>query len=282
MFTHDNLIQLPELIQRNLKTGRVYQVASGAHTGKVYPSITRVLKAKEQDGLKKWKKRVGEAEAAKVSARATLQGTTLHTLCERYLANLDLPTIYPHVQQLWKHIQPWLAMNIVTVYQQEANLFSDRLGVAGRTDLLANVRGHDLTVVDFKSANREKKKDWIEDYFIQGTFYSAALYELTGHKAKRIILPIIHPDGLQLEETTPMKHFDGLIDRITLFYETFDPTADANAAEEEPETEPKPKCPRCGIADAGSGPDTYCDICLSAVTKSVRPCDRPATFKKIA
>jgi hypothetical protein len=281
MFIHDNSIQLPEMVQRNLKTGRIYQVTSGPHTGKVYPSVTRMLKAKEQDGLKRWKKRVGEAEAAKVSARATLQGTTLHTLCERYLANLDLPFIYPHVHVLWNHIQPWLALSIARVYQQEANLFSDKLGVAGRTDLLADVDDA-LCVVDFKSANREKKKEWIEDYFIQGTFYAAALFELTGRKAKRIILPIIHPDGLQIEETKPMKHFDALVDRIEHFYTTFDPDADAKAADEEPPPEPNPMCPRCAITESANGPDTYCDNCQSAVTKRVRPCDRPSTFKKIA
>lgn len=281
MFQHDNSIVLPNLIQRNLKTGRVYQVDEGPLKGNVYPSITRVLKSKEQEGLTKWKKRVGAAEAAKVSARATIQGTALHTLCERFLGNLDLPPIFPHVQQLWSNVRPWLITNVTKVYQQEANLFSDKLGVAGRTDLLADVN-EILSVVDFKSANREKKKEWIEDYFIQGTFYTLALFEQTGRKAKRIILPIIHPDGLQLEECKPMAYYDVLIDRITHFYKTFDPNGDAAAAKEEPVEEPKTKCPKCQVADSATGKDTYCASCFAIVTKRVRPCDKPATYKKIA
>jgi len=281
MFIHDSSIPLPELIQRNLQTGRVYQVASGPHKGNVYPSITRVLKSKEDDGIIKWKKRVGEAEAAKISARATLQGTALHLLCERHLANLDLPPIYPHVQVLWNHIRPWLTLNITKVYGQETDIFSDKLGVAGRFDLLADVSAHGLCVVDFKTSTKEKKLEYLTNYFMQGTFYGMALYELTGEKIKRIVLPIIHPEGLQMAEAKPMDYYDPLMKRIEHFYKTFDPDADAVAAASEPEPTPFVACVRCKIGAAVENRQ-YCSACIAIATKPKSPFQRPTTFKKIA
>lgn len=278
-FVHDESIQTPECDQINLDSGRVYRVKTGPDKGMVFPSVTRMLKAKSQAGLEKWRKRVGAAEANKISARATLQGTALHSLCERYIANLDLPPIQPNVQVLWNHVRPWLALNITRVYKQEADLYSKKLGVAGRTDLLADV-GTDLCVVDFKSANQEKKKEWIEDYFIQGTFYVAALFEMTGFKAKRIVLPIIHPDGLQLEEAKPMQYFDLLMDRVKLFYATFDLEADTAVASKTIVKEAA-ACRICAIGDAEDEDSGLCKHCKACETKTDAPFKRPKTFNKI-
>jgi hypothetical protein len=89
-------------------------------------------------------------------------------------------------------------------------------------DLQSSIRG-ELAVVDIKTAKQEKKLDWVRDYFLQGTFYACAVYELTGLRVKKIVLPIAHPAGLQVVECKPTEHLDELRQRIDEFYEAYDP-----------------------------------------------------------
>ena len=217
MFHHHAALGLPRLEQRNLATGRVYAVVG---TDLVYPSITRVLAAKPKPHLAAWRKRVGDDEAKRISQAAAGRGTKLHSLAERYLGNEDLDTVEPHVMELWRYLRPWLDAHITGVYAQEVDLYSDKLMVAGRTDLVADVDGVP-SIVDFKQANKPKKTEWVEDsYALQGTFYACALYERIGMKCKQIVFPIANPDGLQIFTFRPRDHFARLQQTIDFFYET--------------------------------------------------------------
>jgi hypothetical protein len=219
-FLHDSSFHFPRLKQVSLPTGRVYQVESGEYVGEVYPSITRVLGSKKKPELEQWKRRVGAAEAARVSARATAQGSSLHKLNECYLGNVELPKHMPHVSELWAILRPWLDTNVTTVFAQEADVFSAKLGVAGRMDLLILYRDM-LAIADLKSAARLKKEEWIRDYYLQGTFYAYAVYERTGRAPRRIVIPVVSPDGLQVFECSPREHFDELVERVTTFYSEY-------------------------------------------------------------
>ena len=220
-FIHDSSLTFPKLKQHNSSMGRVYLVEEGSYVGDVYPSITRTLAAKEKPGLAAWRKRVGNKEAARVSAVATAQGSNVHKLSECYLGNEELPEFGPNVKEMWRYLQPWLAENITKVYAQEQDVFSHTLKVAGRMDLLAEYRGENA-VVDIKTSAREKLREYVQDYFLQTTFYALSVYELTGVKFKKLILPIVNPSGLQVFESTPGKHIDELVVRIEEFYETYE------------------------------------------------------------
>jgi hypothetical protein len=219
MFHHHARLNLPRLTQHNLDTGRVYAVEG---TDLVYPSITRVLGAKPKPYLAEWKKRVGEAEAHRISTAAAGRGIKLHALAEQYLGNESLNPVEPHVMELWRHLRPWLDAHITGVYAQEVDVVSRRLAVAGRTDLVADVDGVS-SIVDFKQSNRVKKTEWVEDsYALQGTFYACALYECTGMTCKQIVFPIANPDGLQIFTFHPRDHFERLQQTINKFYATRD------------------------------------------------------------
>lgn len=218
MFHHHAELRLPRLEQRNLASGRVYAVVG---TDLVYPSITRVLGAKPKPYLAAWKKRVGEAEAHRISSTAAGRGTKLHTLAEQYLGNDTLNPVEPHVMELWRYLRPWLDAHITGVYAQEVDLYSDQLMVAGRTDLVADVQGVP-SIVDFKQSNKPKKASQITDYYLQGTFYALALYERTGMKCKQVVFPISSPEGIQVFVIKPADHYDALMARITEFYATLD------------------------------------------------------------
>ena len=219
-FRHEPVI-FPRLKQHNLSVGRVYKVETGKDTGAVLPSITRILSAKPKPHLEAWRERVGRAEAAKITARAGARGSNLHKLGECYLGNHDLPPITPIVGELWQHLHPWLTEHITCVVAQEQDLYSTKLKVAGRMDLLAEV-DNALAVVDLKQANQPKKREWIEDYFLQTTFYACAVYELTGLKVKKLVLPITNPTGIQIFEEKPTTYLPMLIERISEFYQYYD------------------------------------------------------------
>lgn len=216
----------PRLQQVNQRVGRVYHVLSGVHTGQEYPSITRVLGSKPKPQLVAWKKRVGSAEAARITAESTTQGTSVHTLAESYINNEAdqvadaLPALSDNVRQLWNDLSPWIDAHVQRIHGQEQDVYSSHLKVAGRLDLLATVDG-DLSVVDFKTSRRPKKRDYVLDYFLQGCFYSLCVFEHTGQKVKRIIFPIVSPEGLEIFETNTAVEFEGLRQRIDDYYEHY-------------------------------------------------------------
>lgn len=171
-----------ELESETTESGRFYVTPTGAK----YPSITTILGAMQSEEKKaklaEWKKRVGDQQAAYISRRATDRGTSMHTICENYTCNFPNPTRghMPTSVELFKHIQPVLDERVGIIYGNEIALFSDRLRAAGRTDLVAQFDGI-RSVVDFKTSNKDKKEEWITDYFLQSTAYAIMLEEMYDH-----------------------------------------------------------------------------------------------------
>ncbi len=148
-------------------------------TGEKYPSVTTVLSNYKKDGIVKWRKRVGEKEANKISTKASRRGTKVHKLCEDYLNNDSSFQGYtPDNVDMFKTIQPTLN-EIEVVYAQERTLFSHHLKTAGRVDCVGKFRGK-THIIDFKTSNKPKKWEWIDNYFMQGSAYSVMWEEMTG------------------------------------------------------------------------------------------------------
>lgn len=219
-FPIDDTVLWPTLTQSNSSRGRVYIVEDGPHKGNVFPSITRALGSKPKPFLEEWRKRVGREEAAKITRRAAVRGSAVHKLTECYLASEPMPTYGPHIMEVWTHLRPWFDKHITKVYAQERDVYSTRLMVAGRLDLLAELDSTTIAVVDIKTTDKPKREEWIGDYYLQGSFYAFALFELTGMRAKKIVFPIASAEGIQVFETVPMKHLDELRERIDYFYTT--------------------------------------------------------------
>ena len=182
---------LPKLKQVNRQTGRKYETEDGLES---YPSITTVLgKTKDQTPIKKWRKRVGEANANKISAMATRRGTSMHKLCEQYLLNEKIDDDNFDGNLLFLGIKPHLE-RLDNVRALESRLISRKLSVAGTVDCIAEYDG-ELAIIDFKTSSKPKKLEYIEDYLLQGAFYFTAYYELTGELAKKITILISVQDG---------------------------------------------------------------------------------------
>lgn len=179
--------------------------------GKKYPSITTVLGAMDQGGLDAWRSRVGEREAERVGRIAAQRGTKIHEMCENYLNNkeLNLKSELPLFQMGFKILLQELN-KISLVYHQEIALYSDRFGIAGRVDCIGVYDGC-LSIIDFKTSAKMKKREWIEGYFIQTSFYAAAYYELTGIAIKQIVIMIMTDEGRpQIFKDNPFKYLKRL------------------------------------------------------------------------
>ena len=186
----NHLRQSPGLsfnIQHESRNGKRFYATP---SGKLYPSITSILGEFSKTSILEWRKRVGETEANKISGKASRRGTRLHSVCERYIQNEDgfLTGELPHIVELFKTIEPFLD-KIDNVHGVELGLYSDHFGVAGRTDLIAEFDGK-LSVIDYKTSNRTKKKEWCESYFAQGSFYAIAYEELTQIPVSQVVIVI--------------------------------------------------------------------------------------------
>jgi len=172
-------------------TGRKYKCPNGMS----YPSVTTVLSILSEDAIRAWRKRVGEEEANKISHRAATRGTAVHSIIEDYINNKeDYSEGYmPNVIENFKDIKGILDERIGKVYAQEVPLYSEHLELAGRVDCVAEFDGV-LSIVDFKTSRKLKKKKWIEGYFIQESAYAIMWEERTGTPIVNLVT-IISVDG---------------------------------------------------------------------------------------
>ena len=192
MFTHvDHGIVLPECTRETTAEGRKYFTPEG----NTYPSITTVLSAQDKSSLEAWKKRVGKEEAQKISTQASVRGTAVHKLAEDYLNNEEdwRGKHMPSNLFSFNQIKSILDDRVNNIWFQEAFLYSDYLKTAGQVDCIAEFDGK-LSIIDFKTSRKLKKKEWIKNYFMQESFYAVAFEERTKKPITQLVT-IITVDG---------------------------------------------------------------------------------------
>ena len=160
---------------------RVYKTPSG----KSYPSVTTVTGLQTKKGILEWRRRVGEEEANRVSAKASGRGTRIHTLCENYLLGNDVNPLISDAE-MFGSMKEWLD-DIDNIHCLETPLYSDFLQVAGTVDCIAEFQGK-LSVIDFKTSSKPKDRDDIHQYFMQTAAYAVAFEERTGIPIGRLVI----------------------------------------------------------------------------------------------
>jgi len=100
----------------------------------------------------------------------------------------------PDAKELFYKIKPFLDTHIGRVYALEQALYSDELRIAGRVDCIAEWDDK-LSVIDFKTASKEKNEDWIENYFMQCSAYAEMFEERTGKPIDQIVVAIAVANG---------------------------------------------------------------------------------------
>ena len=170
---------------------RVYEVV-----GTKLPSVTTILGAtKDQEFLKRWKAKVGEAKAEEIKNLSSKRGTAMHKFLECYIEGSgydDLTDIGVQAKPMAQKIIDIGLAPVDEYYGSEVTLYYPGL-YAGSTDLVCRHNGMD-TIIDFKQANKPKNKDWIEDYYLQIAAYCMAHDYVYGSQIQQGIIMVCTPD----------------------------------------------------------------------------------------
>jgi len=180
---------IPKIKQINADGKRTYQTPSG----KSYPSLTGVTGLMGREGIKAWRKAVGEQEANRVSRVASSRGTAMHNLAEYYVLqneakfNEAAEKAMPDAIHLFKTLQRKISQGLEEVLAVESQLYSDELEVAGTVDCIGKYFGK-YAVMDWKTSRKKKEKSYITNYFCQGAGYAKMWEERTGMKIDHILI----------------------------------------------------------------------------------------------
>ena len=149
--------------------------------GKKVPSVTTILDRtkpeEKRQALANWRKRVGETKAQEITTEAANRGTRMHSYLESYVLSDDmkpLPT-NPYAQPSWFMAAEVIIKGLSNVdefWGVEVPVYYSGL-YAGTTDCLGLWKGTPA-IMDFKQTNKPKKREWIDDYFLQLAAYAAA------------------------------------------------------------------------------------------------------------
>ena len=179
---------LPKTKGKRIDGFRFYDI-----NGKNYPSVTTVLGIRKKEGLQKWRDAIGENVANWEMGRAARRGKAFHTLVEQYLKG-ETPSIRDVLPiGLFKLMKPYIDQ-IDNIHLLEAIMYSPKLTIAGQVDCVAEYNGK-LSVIDFKTANKERQEDWIENYFLQTTAYAHMFEETFGKPVEQIVILLASEDG---------------------------------------------------------------------------------------
>ena len=165
----------PELKRLDKKVGRFYQDSNENSV----PSVTTVLSntSDKSDSIQQSRKKVGETEANRITKQSTDIGSMVHEALENYLnekkwdnfTNNQEGIIASKITE--KFINSGLS-SLTEVWGLEVGLILDGL-YAGTSDCTGKINNIP-SIIDFKTARKMKKREWIEDYFLQGCAYANA------------------------------------------------------------------------------------------------------------
>jgi len=142
------------------------------------PSVTTILQAtqseEKKESLAKWKQKVGENKADEIRDSAAERGTIMHRIIEGHLLgqrHADLSDLGQNAGVMaQKIIDEGLKGHMDEIWGSEITIYYPGL-FAGATDLAGIYEGRE-SIIDFKQSNKLKRREWIEDYFIQLAAYA--------------------------------------------------------------------------------------------------------------
>ena len=181
------------------------------------PSVTTVLsKTGDKTALINWRKRVGDVEATRISTEAAGLGTKVHNALEKYILKEEWDTFGTnHVSVLAKTMATQMIENGLTKIDElwgvEVGLIAAGL-YAGTSDAIGVYEGQDA-IIDFKTAKKIKKREWIEDYFMQGCAYALAHNEMMGTEIRKVVILMVDREGEFAEFTIKGEEFDEYCDK---------------------------------------------------------------------
>ena len=170
----NKLYEYPASMRTSIEGKRHYEI-----TGKKLPSVTTILSATKSqeaiDSINRWKARIGEDQATRVKDQAASRGTNMHYHLEKYILGEGHKDLTDEGQVAGDMAQVIIDKglgDLSEIWGSEVTLYYPGL-YAGATDLVG-VYDYEDSIIDFKQSNKPKRKEWIEDYFMQLGAYAMA------------------------------------------------------------------------------------------------------------
>ena len=210
-----------EFKRKNLDGQRYYVNDAGDPV----PSVTSILsKTKDMTALNAWKKRVGAAEAQRIVTESANLGTIMHKHLESYIEGVERPSgtnqVYVQAKQLSETVIEHGLKNVDEVWGIETHLAFP--GLYGGTADLICVHEGEPAIGDFKTSRKFKKKEWIDDYFMQASAYALAHNEVYGTNIQKgVIFMVTHENQYHqfVVEGNEFQTFtDKWLDRVETYY----------------------------------------------------------------
>jgi hypothetical protein len=188
--------------------------------GEKLPSVTTILDATKSEEKKKilndWRNRIGHKKAQEITTEAAARGTRMHKFIEDYIktGSLSDSGTNPYSIQSHKMAQSIISQGLSKCNEfwgTEVSLYYPKI-YAGTTDLVGVHDGSEA-IMDHKQTNKLKKREWIEDYFIQLAAYAAAHNEVYGTKIRKGVIFMCSADNIYQEFIVEGEEFDSWTDK---------------------------------------------------------------------
>ena len=196
-------------------------------TGKKLPSVTTILSATKSqeaiDSINRWKARVGEDQATRVKDQAASRGTNMHYHLEKYILGEGHKDLTDEGQVAGDMAQVIIDKglgDLSEIWGSEVTLYYPGL-YAGATDLVG-VYDYEDSIVDFKQSNKPKRKEWIEDYFMQLGAYAMAHNQVYDTEITQGVVLMCTPDNyfqkFQIKGKEFIKYQHKFLERVDKYY----------------------------------------------------------------
>ena len=197
---HNNIYIYPKTV-REMVDGRRHYEINGLEK---LPSVTTILSAtqsaEKRESLAKWRARIGEDSATRIVDKSAARGTAMHKILEKYILKegyLDLTNIGKQAHNMAIRVIEQGLCNVPEYYGTECTLYYPGL-YAGQTDLVGVHKNQDA-IIDFKQTNKPKKKEWIEDYYLQLAAYGMAHDFIYKTKINKAVIMMCSKDNYYQE-----------------------------------------------------------------------------------
>ena len=191
------------------------------------PSVTTILSATKSDEAKesiaRWKAKVGENEATRVRDTAASRGSNMHLHLERYILGTGHKDLTDEGQVAGNMAQVIIdkgLCDVSEIWGSEVTLYYPGL-YAGATDLVG-IYDYEDSIIDFKQSNRPKRREWIDDYFMQLGAYAMAHNYVYGSEITQGVILMCTPDNyfqkFQIKGKEFIKYQHRFLEKVDKFY----------------------------------------------------------------
>lgn len=217
-----------ELKRTSTNEGRKYTAPDGSKLASVTTILDATKSIESKQALNNWRKRVGQQKAKEITTEAAGRGTRMHKWLENYVLSGDTgePGSHPASKQSHKMAHIIIEKGLVNCNEfwgTEVALYFPGI-YAGTTDMVG-LHNNQEAILDFKQTNKPKKREWIDDYFLQLAAYAECHNEVYSTNINKGVVMMCSADYEYQEFVIEGTEFDNYTSlwwkRVEQYYKTF-------------------------------------------------------------